>query len=701
MGVIKKISEKDTNEIVRLYSTGECCSKEKIGKMFGTSKRVVSRILEENDVETIRTGTRNKIIPVNEGKKYIEGDEYVYIARHKVTGKEFKDYNNVSGALISYIQNENPEIEIPTKFIRSSYYKRTGNYWYEQYFDIIKIPIKKKKGELYAEDIKEIVRLYQTKEVPSTHRLGEMFKVGHRKISEILKEHEVSINKIGGFQLYSDSPTNKYIETDDEHVYKAIHKETGAIFDDYNNISGSLTRYISENNKDAIIPTLDSQKKHYFLDTGNYWYEQYFDIVNFKKSDLKIKNCPYCGNDIDMSVSGIKYKNHILKTHNIKVEDHIKKYKEDSEIFKIELDFIEKRDNEDNWVTCAICGEKFGVVSASHLKKHGITAYEYRMKYGTNVSVTSHNIMSESAIAVNASGRCITYSSKPEIEVRDYLTSIGIKFETNRQILIGKEIDILSHEYKIGIEFDGLKWHTEWFGKKDRYYHLNKLVKCKEKGYSLIHIFEDEWVNHREIVQHKLKHIFKKDTDLIKIGARKTIVKEVQKPDVKDFLNKYHIQGSGQSAISYGAYYNNKLIAVMTFKKLVADNNDYGLTRFATDYNYICQGVGSKLLKHFIRDYNPDSIISFADKRWTLDKDNNLYTKLGFTLDHQTNPDYRYYNEKIDKFRRFHKFGFNKEILHKKYGLDLSMTEIQMVQSLGYDRIWDCGLFKYKLICKK
>lgn len=23
------------------------------------------------------------------------------------------------------------------------------------------------------------------------------------------------------------------------------------------------------------------------------------------------------------------------------------------------------------------------------------------------------------------------------------------------------------------------------------------------------------------------------------------------------------------------------------------------------------------------------------------------------------------------------------------------MTETEMVQSLGYDRIWDCGLFKY------
>lgn len=42
-----------------------------------------------------------------------------------------------------------------------------------------------------------------------------------------------------------------------------------------------------------------------------------------------------------------------------------------------------------------------------------------------------------------------------------------------------------------------------------------------------------------------------------------------------------------------------------------------------------------------------------------------------------------------------HKFGFRKQILHKKYGLPLSMTESEMTKQLGYYRIWDCGLFKY------
>ena len=60
-------------------------------------------------------------------------------------------------------------------------------------------------------------------------------------------------------------------------------------------------------------------------------------------------------------------------------------------------------------------------------------------------------------------------------------------------------------------------------------------------------------------------------------------------------------------------------------------------------------------------------------------------------------PDYRYYNTNIDRYKRWHKFGFRKKILLKKYPNNLTenMTETEMVKILGYDKIWDCGLIKY------
>ena len=177
--------------------------------------------------------------------------------------------------------------------------------------------------------------------------------------------------------------------------------------------------------------------------------------------------------------------------------------------------------------------------------------------------------------------------------------------------------------------------------------------------------------------------------------GRKCVVKSIKKNVAEVFLNTYHIQGFASSTVYLGAFYGDKLIAVMTFKVENKKSHKWELNRFASDYHYICQGVGGKLFKWFIKNYNPSEIKSFADRRWTLDKENNLYMKLGFNMIDILKPNYHYYNNKIDKCNRFHKFGFRKKILHKKYGFPLTMTEDEMTKELGYSRIWDCGLFKF------
>jgi hypothetical protein len=64
---------------------------------------------------------------------------------------------------------------------------------------------------------------------------------------------------------------------------------------------------------------------------------------------------------------------------------------------------------------------------------------------------------------------------------------------------------------------------------------------------------------------------------------------------------------------------------------------------------------------------------------------------MGFDLADVTSPDYHY----VVKDERVHKFNFRKATLHKKYGLNMSLTESQMVKQLGINRIYDCGLLKY------
>lgn len=129
----------------------------------------------------------------------------------------------------------------------------------------------------------------------------------------------------------------------------------------------------------------------------------------------------------------------------------------------------------------------------------------------------------------------------------------------------------------------------------------------------------------------------------------------------------------------------------MSFRKLKNNEDDWELVRFTVSGEYNCIGVGGKLFSTFIKNENPNYVKSFADRRWTQNK-NNLYTNIGFTLEGIVPPDYRYV---LNGIERIHKFNFRKNILHKKYNLPISMTENEMVRKIGAYKIWDCGLLRY------
>jgi hypothetical protein len=288
---------------------------------------------------------------------------------------------------------------------------------------------------------------------------------------------------------------------------------------------------------------------------------------------------------------------------------------------------------------------------------------------------------------------CANNLSKNENEVYDFIVeNLGKEnvIKSERSILEhGSEIDVYIPSLKLGIEYNGCRWHSEQFG-KDKYYHLKKTEECNKKGVSLIHIFEDEYKNKKDIVLSKIRHLIKCDNQP-KIHGRKCEVCQITYQESKGFLDANHIQGSQKATIYLGAKYNNELVGVMTFVKIKDD--EWELNRFATDIKYICQGVGGKLFSYFIKNYNPQIVKSFADRRWTINETNNLYTKLGFVLKETLKPDYRYV---IDGYYdRIHKFNFRKGTLHKKYGFDLTMTENEMAEQLKAYKIWDCGLYKY------
>jgi len=281
-----------------------------------------------------------------------------------------------------------------------------------------------------------------------------------------------------------------------------------------------------------------------------------------------------------------------------------------------------------------------------------------------------------------------------ELEVNNFISNeLGI--ETIKHKISNKEIDIFLPKYNLGIEFDGLYWHSSLMIKPNQ--HQIKTDLCEKNGIHLLHIFENEWIMKKNIV----KSIIKSKLGIIdnKIYARKTEIMEIfDNQLVKNFLKTNHIQGFVESKIKIGLFYNNELVSLMTFGKKrlslgnsINNNDEYEMLRFCNKLNTSVVGGASKMLKYFIKKYQPNSIMTFADRRYSQ---GNLYKQLGFLFIKNTIPNYWYF--KPHEYMLQHRFKFRKDVLIKE-GFDPTKTEHQIMAERGYSRIYDSGSMKFEL----
>lgn len=266
-----------------------------------------------------------------------------------------------------------------------------------------------------------------------------------------------------------------------------------------------------------------------------------------------------------------------------------------------------------------------------------------------------------------------------EREIHDILTDHGVEFTTSdRSILEGLEADIVIEKSKILIEYNGVYWHSELY--KDRLYHQKKSLLAIEKGYTLIHVWEDDWNSNKELVISKILH--KCGGASNRVFARKCRISEDINPKV--FYNTHHIQGNINSSINISLTHDGDIVAVMSFKKY---KNGWDLTRYATS----CSVVGgfNKLLTYFRRKWNPEFIITFASLDYS---DGSLYDKCGFERVGITPPNYHYVKNGV----RYSRNMFMKHLLHKKLeNFDDQLSEYENMRNHGYIRLYDAGSIKF------
>lgn len=375
----------------------------------------------------------------------------------------------------------------------------------------------------------------------------------------------------------------------------------------------------------------------------------------------------------------------ILKTKSCQCPICQEKYRKD-----INIDFVKNE--------ILKIDSEYEVLSKEYRDTHShLTIFHKKCMRAYNVSRT--NFLSGKRCPYCSA---VSTTSNEEKEILKFLNSYSCNFKKERFIREDHsyfEIDAFSKEKNIGVEFDGLYWHSET--KKGKNAHIKKTQYFKEKGIRIVHIFSDEWQFKQNIIKDKIKSILGVQKE--KIYARKCSIREIDSRKRNQFLEINHIQGADGATISLGLFNNNELIAVMSFCKLrkslgqKSKEGIYELSRFAGKLNFTIVGGFSKLLKYAIKNYPIKEIITYADLRFTS-YENNVYDKNGFILDHISKPSYFYLDKNYKQ--RLHRFNFRKQELNKKfpqfYSKDKSESEI--MKEAGYDRIWDCGNLVYKMI---
>lgn len=296
---------------------------------------------------------------------------------------------------------------------------------------------------------------------------------------------------------------------------------------------------------------------------------------------------------------------------------------------------------------------------------------------------------------------CSRARSKMEIDFVDYIENFyqGSVITSDRTLLAPKEVDIYIPDFGVAIEMTGNFWHSERIN-EDNSHLYKKFVELDKKGIKLYTIYEDEWIYKNDIVKSMILNSI--NCNVNTVYARKTSVKEIEDHSVTNkFLNDNHIQGRvPEHYKSYGLYFNDELISVMTFTRPreTMGRKDNGveieLSRFCNKLGYRVIGGASKLLKHFI-DNNKEfsKVYSFSDNRYS---NGNLYKTLGFTKVRESRPDYFYISENPTDdypsyYKRFNKRRFRKRELESK-GISIDgRTEHQIASDMGFFRLYDCG----------
>ncbi len=381
-----------------------------------------------------------------------------------------------------------------------------------------------------------------------------------------------------------------------------------------NNKSGYKTR---EKHVKKVFPDLLEKIEHYndklFINGDNFHFTQ--KLYNYLYNIRKVPKCDYCKKE--------------LHWRNIFTEGYLKncsvdcKNKSKKRVLRTKKTCLNKYGVDSVLKSKNIMDKKWSTINKKIIKRFNDSGYtvlsstknvlKIRHSDGHVFSISRRQGINRLNTNIEISTKLLPLSSSfsnYELELRAFIESLNIDFVCNsRKIIPPKEIDIYIPEYCLGVEFNGLFWHSDLFMPND--YHMNKTISANDKKIELLHVFEDEWISKNNIV----KSIIKKRLNILtQFDITNHIVKNVSNDDKRLFLLENNIFGDTYSDIDVGLFMNDKLLTILSIKK---ENDCFNIVRFGDKNNHNIKNGTTELLNYVIKKYAPKKITYYDDLRFS------------------------------------------------------------------------------------
>jgi very-short-patch-repair endonuclease/transposase len=333
----------------------------------------------------------------------------------------------------------------------------------------------------------------------------------------------------------------------------------------------------------------------------------------------------------------------------------------------------------------------------SHSSKTLWESKEYRDTI-TNKAILLWNDKDYRAKISKALQNTSTTLTNPHKKICVILDSLGIAY-INEYAVGPYNFDVFIPSHNILIEVQGTYWHSLPDAKR-RDSAKSTYIERYRPDLKLQYVWEHECLQENKVLEKIKRWLKLVSIDTIEINLNDVVLKS---PDVKTsdgFLYDWHYQHHGRHGVDFGAYYDDKLIALVrlasvgrieTATSLGYDHSEVlELTRMCIHPKYHNENMGSWFLSRaekLVRQARPDvkCLVSFADTSYG--HTGAVYKASNWELHATVKPNYFY----VDST------GW---VMHKKtlwnHSKKMGMTETEYATQYGYRKQW--GREKLKFI---